>query len=59
MTTTTTATQTSVRTRGKTGTVLAASLLGAMFIYIVGFMPVEAMHNFAHDTRHAVTAPCH
>jgi cobalt transporter subunit CbtB len=44
---------------GKTGTVVAATLLGVLFIYLVGFMPVAAMHTYAHDTRHSVTAPCH
>ena len=47
------------RTNSKTGTIVAAALLGALFIYTVGFMPVEAMHNYAHDTRHSVTVPCH
>lgn len=44
---------------GKTGTVLAAALLGVLFVYVTGFAPVAAMHNAAHDTRHAITAPCH
>lgn len=44
---------------GRSGTVLAATLLGALFIYVTGFLPVAAMHDAAHDTRHAITAPCH
>jgi cobalt transporter subunit CbtB len=51
--------QTAPLTTGRTGTVLAAALLGLLFIYVTGFMPVEAVHNAAHDTRHAITAPCH
>lgn len=51
--------RTGARTTSKTGTILAATLLGAIFIYVVGFAPVEALHNHAHDTRHSVTAPCH
>lgn len=43
----------------KTATVLAAALLGALFVYVVGFLPAQAMHDAAHDTRHAITAPCH
>ena len=43
----------------KTVTIAAATLIGALFIYLVGFLPVEAMHNYAHDTRHSITAPCH
>jgi len=26
---------------------------------LVGFLPVDAVHNAAHDTRHSVTFPCH
>ena len=54
-------TRTTTRTivTSKTRTVTAATLLGVLFIYLVGFLPVEAMHNHAHDTRHSVTAPCH
>lgn len=44
---------------GKTGTVLSAALLGVLFVYVAGFAPAAAMHNAAHDTRHAITAPCH
>ncbi len=44
---------------GKAGTVLAAALLGMLFVYATAFSPAAAMHNAAHDTRHAITAPCH
>jgi cobalt transporter subunit CbtB len=44
---------------GKAGTVIAAALLGVLFVYVVGFLPVQAMHDAAHDTRHSITAPCH
>lgn len=50
---------TSSKTGSKAGTVTAALFLGALFIYVVGFMPAQAMHDFAHDTRHSVTFPCH
>lgn len=43
----------------RTGSVIAAVFLGALFIYVTGFMPAEAVHDFAHDTRHSVTFPCH
>ena len=43
----------------KTGTIIASVFLGAFFVYVVSFSPVEAIHNAAHDTRHSVTAPCH
>ena len=55
----TTPTLTTTLISGKAGTVAAAALLGALFVYIAGFLPVEAMHDAAHDTRHAITAPCH
>jgi cobalt transporter subunit CbtB len=38
---------------------LAAAILGAIIIWVVGFSPVEAMHNAAHDTRHSHAFPCH
>lgn len=38
---------------------LLVMLLGAVFIAVVGFLPVEAVHNAAHDTRHAAAFPCH
>ena len=36
-----------------------ALLLGLGFIFLVGFAPVSAVHNAAHDTRHSATFPCH
>jgi cobalt transporter subunit CbtB len=36
-----------------------ALAFGLMIIFAVGFMPVEAAHNAAHDTRHALAFPCH
>lgn len=38
---------------------LAAILLGTVFLLGTGFVPVEAVHNAAHDTRHAFAFPCH
>jgi cobalt transporter subunit CbtB len=54
-----TSTLTPTLVSGKAGTVVAAALLGVLFVYVTGFLPVAAMHNAAHDTRHAITAPCH
>ena len=36
-------------------------LVGALLIFAVGFAQGAGglMHNAAHDTRHAVTFPCH
>ncbi|MFT6390439.1 MAG: cobalt transporter subunit CbtB [Cellvibrionaceae bacterium] len=38
---------------------LGALAFGLIIIFAVGFMPVEAAHNAAHDTRHALAFPCH
>ena len=36
-----------------------AALLGAFIIWGVGFAPIAALHNAAHDTRHSLAFPCH
>lgn len=36
-----------------------AMVLGAIVIGIVGFASPQAIHNAAHDVRHANIAPCH
>ena len=38
---------------------IGALAFGLIIIFAVGFMPVEAAHNAAHDTRHALAFPCH
>ncbi|WHA40502.1 CbtB-domain containing protein [Agrobacterium larrymoorei] len=38
---------------------LSAIALGLFIVGFVGFSHVEAMHNAAHDTRHANAFPCH
>ncbi len=46
----------------KTGSVaqfLTAIVLGLFIVGFVGFSHVEAVHNAAHDTRHANAFPCH
>jgi cobalt transporter subunit CbtB len=44
-------------------TVLVAAaftaLLGIVLIWGVGFSPMEAVHNAAHDVRHSSGFPCH
>jgi cobalt transporter subunit CbtB len=42
-------------------TKVGASLLvvGLAFIFLVGFAPISAVHNAAHDTRHSAAFPCH
>jgi cobalt transporter subunit CbtB len=36
-----------------------ALCLGAALILFVGFAPLSAVHNAAHDTRHSAAFPCH
>lgn len=50
--TTTTASSTLVQT-------VSALAFGAVIIFAVGFLPMDAAHNAAHDTRHAMAFPCH
>jgi cobalt transporter subunit CbtB len=34
-------------------------MLGLGFVFLVGFAPMSAVHNAAHDTRHTAAFPCH
>jgi cobalt transporter subunit CbtB len=36
-----------------------AAMLGLVMVWGVGFSHIEAVHNAAHDTRHANAFPCH
>jgi cobalt transporter subunit CbtB len=36
-----------------------AALLGATLLAAAGFVQIEAVHNAAHDVRHANGFPCH
>ncbi len=38
---------------------LAATALGVVILFMVGFAPMNIAHNAAHDTRHSVAFPCH
>ena len=38
---------------------LVAVLLGSFLVLGAGFAPISAMHNAAHDSRHAFAFPCH
>lgn len=41
------------------GSAAVAFLIGAVFIFGVGFAQIPAVHNAAHDTRHSIPFPCH
>ena len=46
----------------RTGTALPAllaAMLGMVLLFGVGFSPISALHNAAHDTRHSTAFPCH
>jgi cobalt transporter subunit CbtB len=51
-------TKTSTRAEALTGAFMAA-ILGVVLVWGVGFSHIEAVHNAAHDTRHANAFPCH
>jgi cobalt transporter subunit CbtB len=45
--------------RGRILDTACAALLGIALIYLCGFLPVEAVHDGAHDARHSAALPCH
>ena len=38
---------------------ISALTFGVIIVFAVGFMPVDAAHNAAHDARHSLAFPCH
>jgi cobalt transporter subunit CbtB len=38
---------------------IAALLFGMIVLFGVGFAPMGAAHNAAHDVRHTMAFPCH
>lgn len=46
-------------TRSRVLPALLAMILGVFVVGMVGFSPVSALHNAAHDTRHSAAFPCH
>jgi cobalt transporter subunit CbtB len=41
------------------GAALGAAAVGIVLIYLAGFSQLEAIHDGAHDARHAAALPCH
>ncbi|MFT6907038.1 MAG: cobalt transporter subunit CbtB [Oleiphilaceae bacterium] len=37
----------------------AAFIFGSLVLFAVGFLPMDAAHSAAHDTRHTLAFPCH
>ena len=38
---------------------LSAAVLGVGLVFLTGFAHTLVLHNGAHDTRHALSFPCH
>jgi cobalt transporter subunit CbtB len=36
-----------------------AFAVGAVLVFTTGFSHIDNVHNAAHDTRHAMSFPCH
>ena len=47
------------RVRAEAASLVAAALLGVALIWVAGFAEATAVHDFAHDQRHAISFPCH
>jgi cobalt transporter subunit CbtB len=46
----------------RTGTLIAATIafaFGVGLVFTTGFSQPSTIHNAAHDTRHALSFPCH
>ncbi len=50
-----------VRTRldADTLSIAFAALLGLGLVFVAGFAEATALHDAAHDQRHAIAFPCH
>lgn len=59
MSTTTTFSISLATTQERLAAGAVALLLGTFMLIGVGFANAEVLHNAAHDTRHALTFPCH
>lgn len=48
-----------VKTTSPIAGAIAAALLGLTLIVIAGHVQADALHDAAHDVRHATGFPCH
>ena len=49
----------SISAQERMATGVVTLLLGIFMLYGVAFAHSDILHNAAHDTRHAITVPCH
>lgn len=61
MTTQTTASQTAALTTSKSNflPIALAALMGIAIMFVAGHIQADALHDAAHDVRHATGFPCH
>jgi cobalt transporter subunit CbtB len=52
-------TGTAIEVETRTWPALATIACGLLVLFCVGFLQTPAVHNGAHDTRHANGFPCH
>ena len=57
--TTTTAPAPAISTRADLTAALCAAVLGLGLLFAAGFSHAAAVHDVAHDSRHAIGFPCH
>ena len=38
---------------------ITVAMLGLSLLLLVGFAPMQTVHNAAHDARHSISFPCH
>ena len=46
-------------TTAKKQQIFAAAILGFIIVTAVGLLPMDVVHNAAHDLRHSAAFPCH
>lgn len=47
------------RPRAEVAGIAVAALLGLALVWVAGFAEATAVHDLAHDQRHAIAFPCH
>ena len=55
----TTLTQTTSRVDGNLAGIFLTAFAGLALVFLAGFAHASAVHNVAHDLRHAIAFPCH